>query len=121
MYVHSIESIVAERFRLELESKLQTKSKSQTISDVESKQPQHDPEPPCVEDSETYKYILRMFEMQEVLAVKHAELKEKQRRMEGEEKRAVQETGRTDRVRFAPRCEVVRTNGKDGPSGSLWE
>jgi hypothetical protein len=39
MYVYSIESIVAKRFRLELELKLQTKSKLQTILDVELKQP----------------------------------------------------------------------------------
>jgi hypothetical protein len=60
-----------------------------------------------------------MFKMQEVLNIKHAELKEKQRRIEGKEKRAVQETRQTDRVCFALQCEVVRINSKDGLLGLL--
>jgi hypothetical protein len=60
-----------------------------------------------------------MFKMQEVLAVKHAELKEKQRRIEGKEKRAVQETRQIDYVCFAPQCKVVRTNSKDSLLGLL--
>jgi hypothetical protein len=57
--------------------------------------------------------------MQDKIAIKHAE-REKRRRMESEEKRAVQETGQADCGANRPRCEVARTNCRDGPPGSSW-